>query len=269
MSRPVLLAAALLSGATFAACAQGGAATPDAGQPAIDAGHHRRDAGRDAGSHAGRDAGHDAGHDSGTVIADAGRDAGPPPTPDAGHDAGPAPPCTPTPSNLAIVEVMIESRTGSGDLGEWFEIENIGSCTVNLTGLIVESPTDAGAAVTHTVSVGVVPPGERFVFAQSGDSAENHGLPVDYVYGSGTAGVVFNNGADSLRLTYGGVEIDRVTWGSTDFRVGASRQLSSTASPTSNDSLASGAWCDSTDVYSMATGGPYRGTPGTANAACP
>ncbi len=198
---------------------------------------------------------------------DAGHDAGPM---DAGHDAGPAcPPEPPTPTTLAITEIMIESRSGSGDYGEWFEVENLGSCPIDLTGVVIESPTGGGTPVTHTVSGGTIPPGGYFVFAQSGDPAENHSLTYDYVYGAGTTGVVFNNSTDSLQLSLSGITLDGVMWGSTDFRVGASRQLSSTASPSANGDLSTSAWCDATDVYSMAPGGPYRGTPGAANRACP
>jgi hypothetical protein len=153
---------------------------------------------------------------------------------------------------------MVASRTGAGDLGEWFEVKNIGACTVTLSGLVIDG--------AFTVASGFVAPGESFVFAQSGDPAENHGLPHDAVYG---AAISFANLGDSLVLTYGGTEVDRVTWGSTDYVAGSARQLSSTAAPASNGDLgAFGVWCDATSIYSS-DGGTYRGTPQAMNAVCP
>ncbi|HEY8432322.1 MAG TPA: lamin tail domain-containing protein, partial [Sandaracinaceae bacterium] len=164
----------------------------------------------------------------------------------------------------------VAARPGSGDLGEWFEVENLGSCTIDLTGLTIESPGSSGTPATHVVTSGRVAPGELFVFAQSGNAMENYGLPYDYVYGAGTTGVVFNNGADSLKLRLGTIEIDRVEWTSpTDYRVGAARQLSSTASPLSNQDIGGSAFCDATDVYANVDGEPLRGTPGMPQRPCP
>lgn len=251
---------ALLPALAIGACAQGGFA--DAGEPDLDAGSGE-DAGRDAGR---RDAGRislpDAGRDAGPMrdagMSDAGR------MPDAGRDAGMGA-CAPSASTIAIVEVMVSSRTGAGDLGEWFEVKNIGSCTVNLAGLVIDSPT-SGSPRTHMVTGGIVAPGESWVFAQSGDSAQNHGLGHDYVYGST---IIFENGTDSLGLTFDGAEIDRVAWTSTDFMHSASRQLSIGAMPTANSDLGTTSWCNSTNVYSSATGGPFLGTPQMNNATCP
>src|SRR5687768_16432468 len=120
------------------ACAEGGGdpSDLDTGPGGFDAG--RIDAGPriDAGS---RDAGRppDAGRrDAGPAGVDAGPpDSGPPPMPDAGTT------CAPASANLAIVEVMVASASGSADRGEWFEVVNFGDCTVALTGMVIESPT--------------------------------------------------------------------------------------------------------------------------------
>lgn len=230
--------------ALCAGCAQGGFSDggilPDAsGQP--DAGRPSLDAGRDAGQ---------APADAGTVV----RDAGPP------VDAF-VPSCPPSPGNLAIVEVMVASRSGSGDLGEWFEVKNVGACTIALAGLVIASPS---APEIHTVGGGLLPPGSLFVFAQSDDPADNHGLTVDHVYGGA---ITFGNSADSLVLSYEGAEIDRVHWSSTSFRVGTARQRSNDATRRGGD-LSLSPWCDSTNEYSSAAGGPYFGTPGIPNHGC-
>ena len=174
--------------------------------------------------------------------------------------------CAPAPGRLAIVEVMIASQSGT-DRGEWFEVLNTGGCTVDLSGLVLESPTTAGIPVTHTVSMGLVAPGQHFVFAQSGDPVENHGLAWDYVYGTGTTADIFlgNSGDDLLLRDASGAEIDRVHWAD-GFTRGASREFPSDLSPSDNDDWAS--WCDSVALYSSA-GGLFYGSPGTRNGVCP
>lgn len=257
----------------FAGCAQGGfadaGARPDA-RPRLDAGPTDSGVVTDSGLRPDTGVARDSGvtpTDSGLV--DAGRDSGPA---DSGvvRDSGTGGTfCMPSPTNMAIVEVMVASQSGSGDRGEWFEVQNLGACPIDMTGLIVESPTGSGSPRTHEVTRGVLTAGGFFVFGQSGDPADHHGLPVDYVYGSGTTGVVLNNSTDSLILSFGGTEIDRVAWGSTDHRTGASRQLSRGAESGDNSSLGATSYCDSTDIYSSATGGPFLGTPGARNRACP
>lgn len=247
------------------ACAQGGGDPDlDGGSGGFDTG--RRDAGRmpDAGR---RDAGRmpDAGRrDSGPpAMMDAGtRDAGPPPMPDAGMT------CMPASANLAIVEVMVASASGSSDRGEWFEVLNFGDCTVSLAGMVIESPTSTGMPKMHMVTGGFIAPGQHFVFALSGSPAENHGLPHDYVYGTGGADdVILNNGADSLTLrATSGAMIDVVMWPSGGFNYARSRQFPSTLMPVMNDAWSR--FCDSTVVYST-MGGMFYGTPQVANGTCP
>ncbi len=237
-------------------CASGGG-DQDAGR--ADAGP-RRDAGRE-------DAGPPTQQDAGPPSQDAGppEDAGPPfdagPGPDAGPrpDAGPGGGCSADPATVTISEIMISSQSGSGDRGEWFELRNEMPCTVSLAGVDIVS-----GGVTHTIAAATLTAGGYLVLAQSADAGENHGLTPDYVYGPSLS---FGNGGGSLSLENGGTEIARVSWGSTDYRRSASRQLSAGARET--EALSDARWCDSTAVYSMATGGPFNGTPGMANAACP
>jgi hypothetical protein len=260
------VAGALLALAAFA-CAEGGGGDPD------DAGRRdsgRRDGGiRDAGirdTGGPRDGGvRDTGgpSDTGPPMPDTGPpDAGPPPMPDAGMT------CAPVATNLAIVEVMVASATGGADRGEWFEVVNFGDCPVALTGLVIQSPTSAGVPKMHTVTGGVVLPMQHFVFALSGDGTANHGLPHDYVYGTGGPDdVIFNNAADSLTLIAGGVTIDSVMWPGSGFNYSRSRQFPYPGtSPLMNDAWSR--FCDSAAVYST-MGGTFQGTPQAANAACP
>ncbi|MBW2460644.1 MAG: lamin tail domain-containing protein [Deltaproteobacteria bacterium] len=206
--------------------------------------------------------------DSGPPVDSGTRDTG---TRDTGtrdtgtRDTGP-PTCAPGPGALAIVEVMVASQGGS-DPGEWFEVVNTGSCAVDLSGLELGSPTTDGAPVTHTVTMGLLSPGDHHVFALSGDPAENHDLPWDYVYGTGTRSDVFlGNSGDVLTIAYAGVELDRVEWSSGDYSQGAALQYPRGASYSANGDI--GRWCNATRLYSR-TGGTYFGTPGAPNDTCP
>lgn len=251
--RPWLAAALLAIG-----CAQGGGIDAGPGDSGtVDGGPMRRDAGRDAGVVVTDSGPRDASADAGPPMMDSGRpDSGPPGT-DGGRDAGPGV-CAPAAATIEISEIMVASQTGSGDRGEWFEIHNLSGCPIDLTGLEID------AGVTHTMTSGLLTAGGFFVLAQSVVPAENHMLVPGYAYGTT---VTFANSAGVLVLRSSGMEIARVTWGSTDHRTGASRQLSRGA--TMATGLGSSSWCDSTDVYSTATGGPYLGTPGMLNRPCP
>lgn len=195
------------------------------------------------------------------------RDAGPP---DAGpQDAGPQdagmPGCPPTSDRIAIVEVMIASKTGAGDRGEWLELLNAGDCTVDLGGLQLASPAGGpdGPEATYTISAGrTIAPGARIVLAQSMSPTENHGLMFDEVY----TALVFDNGGDWIELRSGAEVIDRVEWNSIDVTPGTSRRFPDERSIADNHIR--NAWCASTALYSTA-GGEFRGTPRGANGSCP
>ncbi len=249
--------------AAVAACAQGGGGGSSDAGGSSDGG--RRDAGRDGGR---RDAGTDAGRrDAGSTDASM-RDTGSTDAGggiDAGHDAGGST-CPVEAGSLAIVEVMISSRSGSGDRGEWFEVVNTRDCTLDITGLVIVSPSGSGAEQMHTVTGGAVSAGQHYVFALSADAGENHLLPFDYAYGTGAAtDVVFNNDSDWIELRAGATVVDRVAWPSGGFTHGRARQFPAGSDPAANDDWSG--WCDATDIYSDA-GGTFYGTPQAANGSC-
>jgi len=265
----LLVAAALCAG-----CAQGGGnggrmdagVLPDASGP--------RDSGRRDAYVAPRDAWVPPPTDAG-----GGTDAWVPPpmdaggTPDTGPpDSGPRdtglPACPIGAGSLAIVEVMISSRSGGGDRGEWFEVLNEESCTISLPGLQIVSPTSGGTEKVHTVTMGAIAPGAHHVFALSAAPGDNHGLAFDYAYGvGGSDDVILNNGADWLELRSGGTAVDRVTWPSGGFTHSYAREFPTGRATSTNDTWAF--WCDATGVYST-MGGTFYGTPGAANStSCP
>jgi hypothetical protein len=244
-------------------CATGGAGI-DAGRPSADSGGPTGDAGNPDGGP--RDAGPvDAGRtDSGVLDASAPVDSGPL---DSGTrlDAG-APTCPPTSARVAVVELMISSRSGAGDLGEWVELVNVGDCTVTLAGLQLASPSfGVGDPLVFTIPDGTLAPGARFVLAQSGVASENHGVPHDLTYAG--SGIVLDNGDDWLELRLGGATLDRVSWVAGDVVHGHSRMFPDGVDVSMNAS--SLLWCASTSIYSSSVGGPYRGTPRAPNGTCP
>lgn len=246
-------------------CATGGGGELDAGRPdtgVSDAG--ARDAGRrdggDASAPLDASTPFDASADAGTPE-DAAVDAGT----DAGWDAGMSI-CSPTAERLAIVEVMISSRSGSLDRGEWVELLNAGDCAIDLAGLVLAGTlAGGGTEATFTIPGGLLLPGARFVLAQSAVPAENHELDFDVAYTSSM--ITLDNGGDAIELRAGATVIDRVSWSATDFTHGFARSFPDGRPIADNASQL--AWCNASAVYSTSTGGPYRGTPSMPNGACP
>ena len=147
--------------------------------------------------------------------APAAKDAGGPLV-DAGGDSGTVQPkvfCAGplAAGDLAISEMLISSRGGSGDDGEWIEVRSTRTCWLNVKGLSIESPrgTAAPNAATITEDFELAPQG-TFVVADSADPAKNHALP-GKVFAWGALDVLKNDG-DTVALKAGGVVVDTVTY---------------------------------------------------------
>ena len=146
----------------------------------------------DAGPRSAADAGMplgvaDTGSPDGTLAND---DAAPP-----GDDASPpvddaAPPvadATPTVADLcggplgagdlAVVELMIASQVGAGDMGQWIEIQSTRACTVDLNGLHAEASTASSSGTLDVTSHVYLPANGIFVIASSLDPALDDDLP--------------------------------------------------------------------------------------------
>ena len=138
-------------------------------------------------------------------------DAGPPPPKDAGPTMCPLPLKA---GDLAIVEFMIEAQAGSGDRGEWVEIQSTHpDCTLNLNGLHVESPR--GTSVPDSVDVTddlLLPPNGTILVADTSITELNHNLPG--VVLSWIATDALKNDGDTITVSAGGKTIDTITYGS-------------------------------------------------------
>jgi predicted extracellular nuclease len=167
----------------------------------------------------------------------------------------PAPPAV----GLVINEIMQNPATVADSAGEWFEIYNPNSESVDIEGwTISDNDTD-----THVIANGApleVPPDGYLVLGNNVEIATNGGVAVDYEY----TGIALANGADELVLLDTALsESDRVEWddGATfPDPNGASMSLGDPS--TDNNDGAN--WCEATTTIP----GGDKGTPGAANDPC-
>lgn|GEM_PF-472999 len=191
--------------------------------------------------------------------------------PDTGGDApadgtgdAPGPDVTgttqPVLGEVIVTEVMKDTSAVGDDAGEWFELRNLTSKTLQLEGCVFSSANDDDHEVRTSL---VLVPNAYAVVARSSDPDVNGGIPVvDYVQ----LDIRLSNDEDTLSLNCGGQLIDTVAWdagGTWPAGDGASLSLSPTAQ-NAIDNDASGNWCDSLPTY----GDGDRGTPGEPNPAC-
>ncbi len=186
---------------------------------------------------------------------------------DGGSDAGvvvvdAAPPalCTSlNPGDLQVVELMIASRAGSGDDGEWVEIRNTRSCIVSLKGITIESPRGLAAADQVIIaSDDRIPPGGSFVVAAAADATKNHGIP-GKVYAFGIADVLKNDG-DTIRVLSGTTVIDTITYPRVG-NLGTATSLTFPSDCKASDRTDFARWSLSFDSWTAG----YKGTPNLPN----
>jgi hypothetical protein len=195
--------------------------------------------------------------DSGVPIGTRTRDAG---IADARSEAGTSDGgftlcSTLSPQDLFVTEMMIASRSGSGDDGEWVEIRNTRSCAVKLDGITVESPR--GSAVDKATLSGVLLPGETIVVADSASPTANHNIP-GKVFAFGANDVLKNDG-DTVRIMLGATEIDSFTYPKITLTLGSAIALPSDCMR--SDRAAIVRWSYSATQWT--TG--FKGTPNAAN----
>lgn len=130
-------------------------------------------------------------------------------------DGGPPPKtyCTapPGPGDLAIVELMIASRAGSNDPGEWVEIQSTRDCWLKVQGVSVESPRGTSPADVAMIADDFeLPPRGTFLVTGSPDPTKNGGLTGKVV--AWGANDVLKNSGDTVTVKLGSVVIDALTY---------------------------------------------------------
>ncbi len=110
---------------------------------------------------------------------------------------------------IVITEIMQNPSAVSDANGEWFEIYNNDTSTVDINGWTIKD-ADTDSHVIDNGGALNIAPGQYMVLGINGDTATNGGVQVDYVYSNITLG----NGSDELILVMadGITEVDRVEW---------------------------------------------------------
>ena len=140
--------------------------------------------------------------------------APPPPSTSAPADAGDAGLCTSPLStgDLRIVELMIESVVGTGDHGEWVEVESALDCTVDLHGLHAECGAGAKVNTVDLTADILLPPHGTFLIIDSTDPAIEHDLSGLRIPWAGEPGDVLRNQGGTVTLRWQGTIVDSVTY---------------------------------------------------------
>lgn len=100
-------------------------------------------------------------------------------------------------AGLTITEIMANPQ-GADEFGEWFEIYNTGSESVNIEGYVFESG-DTEYFIVYGENW--IAPGEFFVLGCSDDQELNGGVVVDYVFNDHR--FTLNNREDDIRIRDG------------------------------------------------------------------
>lgn len=110
-------------------------------------------------------------------------------------------------SDLFITEIMANPSAVSDTQGEWFELFNPTTESIDLSGLIL-SDDGSNSHTISTVSNLLVSPGSYFVMARNGDSSLNGGVTANYTYSNFSLGnsddqIVFSDSTgERLRFNY-------------------------------------------------------------------
>jgi hypothetical protein len=162
--------------------------------------------------------------------------------------------------DFKIVEIMIASQSGSGDKGEWIEVQSTRDCTLNAKGIVISSPRGMASDSATITGDAFIPKYGTFVVANSTNGSINHSLPgVVFAFAGDPADVLKNDG-DTITIKNGNVTVDTLTYPSfTNLSVAKSVSFPWDCS-----------WSDRSDwsrwSYSFSTyGTSYKGTPNDDN----
>lgn len=176
-----------------------------------------------------------------------------------------APSCLPSTcaavGSVIITEIMQNPAAVSDDKGEYFEVYNTTSSSIDLQGWVIK----AGSTTSpneHTISTSVVIPANGYVvFGENSDDSTNGGVTVDYQYDSS---LYLGNGSSKVVVECGSNVIDEVTYDNGNTfpdPTGKSMELATNKySASENDNGAN--WAEATSE--IVSGGDL-GTPGKAN----
>ena len=166
--------------------------------------------------------------------------------------------------DLVITEIMnnpkgSESNPIDDSQGEWFEIYNKTSDSLNLKGLEVGGENGVEFTVETDLNI---PPEGHVVMGLNNNMGDNGGIPVDYQYSN----LNLSNSSDTIFLAYGSMTFDEVSYdGGPDFPDVAGKSMNLNLDSYDADLNDDGAnWC--TSISGLSSGD--FGTPGGVNTAC-
>lgn len=163
------------------------------------------------------------------------------------------------PGDVKIVEIMISSAAGSGDKGEWVELQSTRTdCILDVSNLVISSPRGTSTD-TVTIDDGLqLNPGDTFLVADSSNSVTNNSLVMP-LYSWDSSDVLKNDG-DEIDVTLAGTQIDTLTYPSfSNLQTGASVSFPSDCQWSDRSSWSN--WSYSFNVYTS----PLLGTPNGPN----
>ena len=124
-------------------------------------------------------------------------------------------------SDLLITEVMANPLAVSDTNGEWLELFNPTSESIDLNGIKLSDTGNTNHLISSSASL-FINPGDYFVLARNGDNTANGGFTADYVYGSG---FILNNSRDEIIFSDSSGELLRLDYGSGFAPAGSSMEL--------------------------------------------
>jgi hypothetical protein len=200
--------------------------------------------------------------DAGGSRVDAGSplDAGTPKDAGAPKDAGGPVLCSGplAAGDVKVVEIMIAAQSGSGDKGEWIELQSTRQCTLNLKGLRIESPRGSGTDSATITGDYLLAPNGIFVVADSTSSVDNHGIGT--VAASFNAADVLKNDGDTINVVSAtSVVVDTITYPKFTLFIGRSVAFPWDCAWSDRSSWARWSW----SFYKW--NGNYQGTPNDDN----
>jgi hypothetical protein len=168
---------------------------------------------------------------------------------------------------LLVINEMLVNPGGviTDASGEWVEIYNAGTRSVNMQDLVIADSAASGRRPYHVISSSlVVPSGGYVTLGNTTNTTNNGGVPVDYAYGSAMA---FANSLDAFKIArvYGTdtLTVDRTQYANAAISAqnGISRELKNPALDNSN--MDGSNWDDALVTAVYGPGG--RGTPKAQN----
>jgi hypothetical protein len=124
--------------------------------------------------------------------------------------------------DLEIEELMIESVAGTGDYGQWLEVQSTRDCALDLRGIHGECPRGARVATFDVTGDVWIPARGSFVVADSVNPAINHDLPGLVVPWSVRYGDILRKKGTTVTLLLSDTIIDSITYPALPLTVGVS-----------------------------------------------